>query len=294
MKVTTDARFPCIFSEKSSLRFETLCIVDARRIFLKRGKRLGLNVALPLFVLFCWTVASVCGAVNSLLLPSPMAVVHAAIDMLRDGTLIAHVAASFSRVIVGYTISASLALFLSWMCARHAALEETLHYPLEFIRIVPPLSLIPLLILWLGIGEAPKLAIVMLASFFSVYLTSFSAFRHVDPKFLELAKSLNLTASETFKHILLPQTLPSVMTCMRLGFGFAWRALIGAELIAAASGLGWLIEDASELGRTDVMLVGIFSIAILGILADKVFVFFTSRISPWAGTLESITMTRLK
>ena len=261
---------------------------------MKPGLRFLLNIALPVLVLLAWAIASACGAVNSLLLPSPAAVLRAAYEMLGDGTLFSHVSASFSRVIAGYTISASLALFLSWMCARHELLEEALHYPLEIIRIVPPLSLIPLLILWLGIGEAPKLAIVMLASFFSVYLTSFSAFRHVDPKFLELAKSLNLTSNEIFKHIILPQTLPSVMTCMRLGFGFAWRALIGAELIAAASGLGWLIEDASELGRTDVMLVGIFSIAILGILADKVFVYFTSKISPWAEKLETITMARLK
>ena len=261
---------------------------------MKRTGRFLLSAALPAFLLALWAVASAAGWVNPLLLPSPLAVIRAAFEMASNGTLFTHVASSFTRVICGYSVSATLALFMSWMCARHARVEEFLHYPLEFIRIVPPLSLIPLLILWLGIGEAPKLAIVMLASFFSVYLTSFSAFRHVDPKFLELAKSLNLTPRETFKHILLPQTLPSVMTFMPLGFGFAWRALIGAELIAAASGLGWLIEDASELGRTDVMLVGIFSIAILGILADKVFVHFTSKISPWAGVLQGRTMTWLK
>ena len=258
------------------------------------GKKFFLSAALPAAVLVAWILSSASGLVNPLLLPSPSDVLCAAYGMLCDGSLFTHAAASFLRVIAGYTVSASLALFMSWMCARHALLEEALHYPLEFIRIVPPLSLVPLLILWLGIGEAPKLAIVMLASFFSVYLTSFSAFRHVDPKFLELARILQLTPEETFRHIILPQTLPSVMTCMRLGFGFAWRALIGAELIAAASGLGWLIQDAAELGRTDVMLVGIFSIAILGILADTAFVALASKISPWGGELQAKAMTWLK
>ena len=257
-------------------------------------RKFFLSALVPVVLMLAWIAASAWGLVNPLLLPSPADVLRAACRMLKDGSLFVHVSVSFARVIVGYTISATLALFMSWMCARHALLEEVVHYPLEFIRIVPPLSLVPLLILWLGIGEAPKLAIVMLASFFSVYLTSFSAFRHVDPKYLELARILKLTPQETFRHVIVPQTLPSVITCMRLGFGFAWRALIGAELIAAASGLGWLIQDAAELGRTDEMLVGIFSIALLGILADTVFVALASKISPWGGELQTKAMTWLK
>lgn len=257
-------------------------------------RKFFLSALVPVVLMLAWIAASAWGLVNPLLLPSPADVLRAACRMLKDGSLFVHVSVSFARVIVGYTISATLALFMSWMCARHALLEEVVHYPLEFIRIVPPLSLVPLLILWLGIGEAPKLAIVMLASFFSVYLTSFSAFRHVDPKYLELARILKLTPQETFRHVIVPQTLPSVITCMRLGFGFAWRALIGAELIAAASGLGWLIQDAAELGRTDEMLVGIFSIALLGILADTVFVALASKISPWGGELQAKAMTWLK
>ncbi|HBN74049.1 MAG TPA: ABC transporter permease [Sutterella sp.] len=257
-------------------------------------RKFFLSALVPVVLMLAWIAASAWGLVNPLLLPSPADVLRAACRMLKDGSLFVHVSVSFARVIVGYTISATLALFMSWMCARHALLEEVVHYPMEFIRIVPPLSLVPLLILWLGIGEAPKLAIVMLASFFSVYLTSFSAFRHVDPKYLELARILKLTPQETFRHVIVPQTLPSVITCMRLGFGFAWRALIGAELIAAASGLGWLIQDAAELGRTDEMLVGIFSIALLGILADTVFVALASKISPWGGELQAKAMTWLK
>ena len=257
-------------------------------------RKFFLSALVPVVLMLAWIAASAWGLVNPLLLPSPADVLRAACRMLKDGSLFVHVSVSFARVIVGYTISATLALFMSWMCARHALLEEVVHFPLEFIRIVPPLSLVPLLILWLGIGEAPKLAIVMLASFFSVYLTSFSAFRHVDPKYLELARILKLTPQETFRHVIVPQTLPSVITCMRLGFGFAWRALIGAELIAAASGLGWLIQDAAELGRTDEMLVGIFSIALLGILADTVFVALASKISPWGGELQAKAMTWLK
>ena len=129
----------------------------------------------------------------------------------------------------------------------------------------------PLLILWLGIDEAPKLAIVVLASFFPIYLSALTALRSVSSKYKELAQMLGLTESARVQEILLPGAAPGILTGLRLGFGYAWRALVGAELIAAASGLGYLIEDASSLARTDVVMVGILTIAGLGILCDQLF-----------------------
>ena len=141
---------------------------------------------------------------------------------------------------------------------------------MEALRLTPPLALIPLLILWLGIDEAPKIAIVFLSSFFPIYLNALTAVKSVDPKLKEVAKLLRFTPAETFRMLTLPSALPGILTGLRLGFGYSWRALVGAELIAASSGLGFLISESAEFGKTDVVFVGIITIVVLGIAADTV------------------------
>lgn len=226
---------------------------------------------LPAAILWLWFLSSYVGWTNPLLLPAPQAVLSAAMEMMASGELLRHITASVSRTISGFGISSVWALFLAWLFSHHVQAERQGHLILEAIRVVPPLSLVPLLILWLGIGESPKIAIVILASFFPVYLSTFSGLQNIDKKWDELACSLDLTKREKLLNISLPAALPAVLTGLRLGFGYSWRALVGAELIAASSGLGYLIQDSAEMSRPDRMLVGIFSIAILGILMDGIF-----------------------
>ena len=137
-------------------------------------------------------------------------------------------------------------------------------------RLGLPLSLIPLLILWLGIDEAPKIAIVFLASFFPIYMNVVTAVKAVDPKLEEAAKLLRFTKSERLRYLTLPSSLPGILTGLRLGFGYSWRALVAAELIAASSGLGFLISDSAEFAKTDTVFVGIITIAVVGVIADRV------------------------
>lgn len=222
------------------------------------------------------------GWTNPLLLPSPNKVGLAAIEMIRSGELQTHICSSLIRTVSGFCLSAAVALTLAWLFSRYRPAEEVFHFTLETIRVVPPLSLVPLLILWFGIGEAPKLSIVILASFFPIYLSALSGFSNLDGRYEELAKSLLLTRMERLRHIDLPASLPAVITGLRLGFGYAWRALVGAELIAAATGLGYLIQDASEMSRSDRMLVGILTIAFLGIVADLLFGLLATHLAPWA------------
>ena len=212
----------------------------------RSGLRRFLPVLLPAVILLGWWLVTSSGAVPALLLPGPGAVAKRFLSLLDSGELLTHAAVSMGRVFAGFLLSASAALGLA-------------------------LSLVPLLILWLGIDEAPKLAIVVLASFFPIYLSALTALRSVSSKYKELAQMLGLTESARVQEILLPGAAPGILTGLRLGFGYAWRALVGAELIAAASGLGYLIEDASSLARTDVVMVGILTIAGLGILCDQLF-----------------------
>ncbi|WP_371311850.1 ABC transporter permease [Pseudovibrio flavus] len=178
---------------------------------------------------------------------------------------------SFGRVLAGFSISASCALLLAACHHSMPRLEQFMSVPLEAIRVIPPLATVPVLILWLGIGEASKLAIIVLASFFPVYLSTRTALSLCDPKLMQMAHTLRLTKLERLRLITVPQILPGAMTGLRLGFGYAWRALVGAEMIAAAAGLGYLIIDSEELARTDRVFVGIATIAITGLLLDAIF-----------------------
>jgi ABC-type nitrate/sulfonate/bicarbonate transport system permease component len=228
-----------------------------------------LQVALfPCAVLFLWWLLGRCGLLNTYLTPPPGAVWDAGVKALASGELWENVWVSLARVFAGFSLTVGLALPVAALFALMPDLERVFKLPLEFMRITPPLALIPLLILWLGIGEATKIAIIVLASFFPVYLNVVEGLKNTDPRLREMARTIDLTPWDTFRHVLLPSTLPAVITGLRIGFGYSWRALIGAELVAAASGLGYMILDAEELARPDRIFVGILCIGALGYVFD--------------------------
>ncbi len=235
----------------------------------------------PVIILIVWAFVAHLQVFNPFLLPTPEQVLISFKELASDGTLGKHILASSMRSLGGFCIAALIALPVAYICYYSTKTESRLKLITEALRFIPPLSLVPLLILWLGIGEASKIAIVILASFFPIYLNALSGFRQIDKRYTELAHVLKLNKKEKFLHIELPGSLPSILTGLRLGFGYSWRALVGAELIAASSGLGYLIGDASEMSQTDKVFVGIFSIAILGILGDQLFVYITKKFSPW-------------
>lgn len=240
--------------------------------------------ALPILLLAAWWWITRDGRIPAILLPSPSAVLTAAEELMASGEWFRHVGVSLLRVFSGYAAASAAALSLAALLARSPRMEAGAQVLLESLRVVPPLSLIPLLILWLGIDEAPKLAIVVLASFFPIYLSTISALKWADQRYGELAAYLQLTPAERLRHVLLPGAAPQILTGLRLGFGYAWRALVGAELIAAGSGLGYLIEDAGALVRTDVVIVGILTIAVLGVALDALYKHLIERLIPWAKT----------
>lgn len=244
------------------------------------ARTLALKLIAPSALFALWWAASASGAFPPLLLPGPEAVAKRAWTLLSTGELERHAAVSIARVFAGFALSSVLALFAAFALYRSKTLEEAASPILESLRVIPPLSLVPLLILWLGIDEAPKLAIVILASFFPVHLSALSALKATHGRYLELSAVLGLSRAEADRHILIPGAAPGILTGLRLGFGYAWRALVGAELIAAGSGLGYLIEDASLLAKTDVVIVGILAIAILGTAFDAVFQRLAAKLMP--------------
>lgn len=238
------------------------------------------NIAFPA-ILATWWVASHTGLVNSFLLPSPERVVRAAATMVADGTLWANTIVSLGRVLAGFGLSAATGVALAIVFALQPRLRELAEPPLEFLRQTPPLALLPLLILWLGIGEVQKIGIIMLACFFPIFLGTLGGLAQVDPKLIEVGRVCGLTRAAVVRRIVLPSAAGAIVTGLRIALGYSWRALVGAELVAASSGLGYMIVDAQNLARTDMVLVGVLVIGTLGLLADLAARALIHRYLPW-------------
>jgi NitT/TauT family transport system permease protein/sulfonate transport system permease protein len=237
--------------------------------FLKsKTGRFILSLLLPFIILLVWQLVTTLGLVNTYLIPSPARVCAAAVSMAKSGELAESTLVSLARVGAGYVLAAAAALPLALLFHCFPLLKILFKAPLELLRAIPPLAMIPLLILWCGIGEASKLAVIILASFFPIFLNAEDGFDQVDAKWRELAQSLELGFHRYLSAVLLPAAFPQMLTGLRLGFGYSWRALLGAELFAASTGLGYLITDAQEMARVDKVFVGILAIGILGLIFD--------------------------
>jgi len=239
------------------------------------------QLAPVLGLLALWQLASASGWVNPYLLPSPRRVALVILHAGVRGELGRHVAASLLRVGEGFGITVCLALPLAVLASFAPRLTAAFSPLLTFLRNIPPLALIPLLILWFGLGEASKLALIVLTSFFPVFLGAVTGLGSVDPRLVEMGRSLGFSRVRILQRIMLPESLPSLLNGLRLGLGFSWRAIIGAEMIAAASGLGYWILDAEQMARIDVVFAGILVIGGLGILLDRAAYWAALRLLPW-------------
>ena len=208
---------------------------------------------------------------STYVLPTPEKVFDSFLKMLVSGEIFEDVIISFTRVFKGFFIAFLLAFALGMFRILVPASEKYYEYIVQFFRNVPPLSLIPLLILWCGIGETTKTVIIILAAFFPMYLNIVKGFTGCDKKLLEVGDAFGYSGFEKFKHIVLPYASADILVGMRIGMGYSWRAIIGAEMIAASSGIGHMILFAQEMSRTDKVIVGIFVIGIVGLVTDKLF-----------------------
>lgn len=221
-----------------------------------------------LLLLVAWFGACQLELWSSYLLPSPQKVAGTAIAMLNSGELLEAVLVSLRRVFIGFCLAFVLSFVLGVWGALVPKVRPYYETLLDFIRHVPPLSLIPLLILWAGIGEASKIIIIVLATFAPMLLNIDAGLGGCDKKLLEVGKTLGFNTQELFLKIMLPAAGPSIFVGLRVGLGYSLRAIIGAELVAASSGLGYMILDAQTMSRTDKAIVGIIAIGLLGLCLD--------------------------
>lgn len=224
--------------------------------------------ALPIVLLILWELVTRIGLVNARLMPAPSTVAVAFWRSLMDGSLIYHTLASTQRALIGLVIGGGLGFVIGIVNGLWKPAETLLDSTLQMVRNIPHLALIPLVILWFGIGETPKIFLVAIGVFFPIYINTFYGVRTIDPQLVEMASVYGLDRKALIRRIILPGALPSILVGLRYALGFMWLTLIVAETISAPSGIGYMTMNAREFLQTDVMLLGIIVYALLGKGAD--------------------------
>ncbi len=223
----------------------------------------------PLLLLATWQAACSLGILSPRILASPARILATGTTLVLNGELPVNLAVSLARVVAGLAIAIVLGTGLALLSGLSRRGEDAVDPPLQMIRTLPHLALVPLFILWFGIGETPKVALVVLGALFPIYLNLHSGIRGVDPKLLELARTLRLGRWQTIRHVVLPGALAPALVGLRTASGMAWLSLVVGEQINASSGIGYMMMDARDFMRTDIILVGLLVYAALGLLTDS-------------------------
>ncbi len=247
----------------------------------RRRSRQWLRVLSPLALLVLWQIGCSTGFISSRTLAAPSQVISSFVALTADGSLQHHLLVSLGRVAKGMAIALSVGGGLALLSGLSRAGEYVIDAPMQMLRTLPVLALIPFFIIWFGIGEVPKVALVAVAAVFPIYLTLYSGIRGVDPKLVELAKIIGLSRSALIRHVILPGALPTALVGVRYSLGIAWLILVAAEQVNATSGIGYLMNDARDFMRIDILVVGLLVYALLGLAVDILVRWLERRLLGW-------------
>jgi sulfonate transport system permease protein len=214
-------------------------------------------------------------------LPAPSQVAQTLYSLALSGELSKHVGASLLRVGAGFVLGAGLGIICGTWVGLSRRAEAYLDPSLQGLRAIPSLAWVPLLLLWLGIDETPKVVLIALGAFFPVYLALLSGIRNVDRKLVEVGQLYRLSRLGLVRRVLLPAALPNLFTGLRGALSLSWMFVVAAELIAATRGLGYLLSDGRETSRPDLVIAAIFLLAILGKLTDSLLKWLEGRALHW-------------
>lgn len=245
-------------------------------------KLAGLRLALPLVFLALWYVfTEVFRPFHPTLLPSPLAVGRFFLRVASNGELLGHIQASLARIAYANMAALGLGVPLGLAMGLSRSIERLLDGLLSVFRPIPPLAWVPLSILWLGIGTLSVVFITFLAAFFAVLINTVAGARSVDKLHMRAALSLGAGRRRLMTHVVLPTIIPYVFTGLRISIGVSWMSIVAAELIAASSGLGYMIIYYREVLRTDAIIVGMLTIGVIGLLMDLAARMLERRLMPW-------------
>jgi ABC-type nitrate/sulfonate/bicarbonate transport system permease component len=249
------------------------------------------NLTLLFLLILAWQFASTVWLPSidphmAVLMPAPTTIARTAAGMIASGELFFHLAASLKREASAFVLAATaipLGIAMGWWRRVYNQVNPIM----EILRPIPPLAWIPLSILWFGIGDAQNEFIIFLGMFFPILINTIVGVKNIDPNLVRAARSLGAPEYKVLSRIVLKGSLPQIITGVRIGLGFGWMALVAAELVGANSGLGFLINDARSMLRTDTIVVGMLTIGLVGLLIDTAIRFFGRKFLPWSLALST-------
>ncbi|WP_031476835.1 ABC transporter permease [Streptomyces bicolor] len=259
-----------------------------RRRSLAPGKRVpAARLVGPALLVVLWAVASAAGALDPGAIPAPWTVLDTGAHLWTDGTLPDDILTSLQRAGTGFVIGLTAGVVLALASGLSRTGEALIDGTVNLNRAIPTLGLIPLFILWLGIGETFKIAIIAIVVYIPIYLNTHAALSGIDSRFVELAEVQGLSRVRFIRQIVVPGALPGFFVGLRLGVTGSWLGLVVLEQINATSGLGYMMFQAQNYGQTDVILVGLVVYGIFGLVSDSTVRIIERRVLSWRRTLSN-------
>jgi sulfonate transport system permease protein len=240
-----------------------------------------LSWAVPAGIVVLWEAAARLGWIEPQVMPAPSSVLDTAVNLARSGDLFVHLGVSLLRAGAGFAIGVTIGLGLGILTGFSPLALALLDRPIQMVRAVPFLAMLPLVIVWFGVGEPAKIFLVALAVLFPIYINTMLGIRQIDPKLMELAKVIGLSWRAIVRRIVLPGAMPSILTGVRYALAHAWLALVIAETLATTKGIGFLAMDAREFLQTNVILLTMIIYAIIGVVADALVRVLEARLLSW-------------
>ena len=235
------------------------------------------------FVVFfgLWQALASAGWINPVLLPSPLQLVAAAYDLMAEGILWKHTVASLGRVLTGFLLAAVVGIVLGVALGWSEMLSDFVRPLVESVRPIPPIAWTPIAILWFGVGNAPSYFLVFIGAVFPVFINTFSAVRNIDRVQINAALCLGAKPGLLIRDVVIPASLPVIFPGLRIALGVGWMCVVAAELIAAQSGLGYMIQQNRVLLQTQNVVAGMITIGVVGFAMSAMMEFAERRLLPW-------------
>ena len=252
-----------------------------------RHRHLLTGIASVVLFALLWQLSGSLGWVDPLLLPPPSEVFRTAAELVASGyrqtPLWQHFLISAARALAAFAVAIAVGVPLGLSMGLAPTLNAVLDPFVQFLRPLPKIALIPLVVVWFGIGEGSKIFLIFISSFLSIVVGAVASVAGVSQGRVRVAQTLGASRRQVFRHVVLPNALPELFTTVRLSVGIGWTSLIAAEMVAADAGLGWMVINAGTYLRTDVVLLGILLLGLTGYFFDWLLVRRQRRIAPWAG-----------
>lgn len=248
---------------------------------MKTGKRVLIGLIVPIIIVILWYAVTTYGSLPSSILPSLQMVGNAFSEMTESKQLQGDLLISLGRVVKGFLASAVVGVFWGSIMGMFRKLQDLLLPTITVVRQIPMVAWIPLIILWAGIGETSKVIIIMIAAVFPILVNSLSGISSTPEGYVEVARLYKLSKWKTFTKVYLPHALPQILVGLKLGLGVSWMAVVASELIAASTGIGYRMNEARSLMKSDKVIVCMVVIGLIGIIMDKLISVIFDKFTPW-------------